>query len=109
MDVPTDDAIMVLVPVPPLPEGLAPEAVEAATARIVQQARHAVIKTFEGAGMAGFGDAIVDERIRTPPSWEQAYGLRRGTVFGLSHPLAQLSLIRPGRRHDGVDCIGSEA
>jgi phytoene desaturase (3,4-didehydrolycopene-forming) len=100
--VPTDDAIMVLVPVPPLPEGLAADAVEAATARIVHHARAAVIDTFERAGMAGFGEAIVDERVRTPPGWQQAYGLRRGSVFGLSHPLEQLSVLRPGRRHGGV-------
>ena len=30
------------------------------------------------------------------------YALRRGAVFGLSHNLAQLSLLRPARRHPGA-------
>jgi phytoene dehydrogenase-like protein len=46
--------------------------------------------------------AIVDERVRTPPGWRDAYGLRRGSVFGLSHNLEQLALARPARRHKGV-------
>ena len=97
VDLPSDDAIMVLVPVPPLPEGLSTQAVEAATERIVTCARAAVISTFEVAGMDEFGEAIVDERVRTPPGWRDAYGLRRGSVFGLSHPLEQLrcALSRP--------------
>ena len=38
-EVPTDDAIMVLVPVPPLDESLPEDAVESVTARIVECAR----------------------------------------------------------------------
>jgi phytoene desaturase (3,4-didehydrolycopene-forming) len=52
--------------------------------------------------MEGFGATIVDERVRTPPGWRDAYGLRRGSVFGLSHNLEQLALARPARRHKGV-------
>lgn len=81
---PSDDAIMVLVPVPPLPEGLAEADVADATERLTSAARAAVIRAFERAGMAGFADAIVHERVRTPPGWREAYGLRRGSVFGLS-------------------------
>ena len=102
VEAPTDDAVMVLVPVPPLDERLSESEVGAATERIVARAREAVVRTFEAAGMEGFGDAVVDERVRTPPGWRDAYGLRRGSVFGLSHNLEQLALARPARRHDGV-------
>ena len=102
VEAPTDDAVMVLVPVPPLDERLSASEAGAATERIVARAREAVVRTFEAAGMEGFGDAVVDERVRTPPGWRDAYGLRRGSVFGLSHNLEQLALARPARRHDGV-------
>jgi phytoene dehydrogenase-like protein len=103
VDAPEDDAIMVLVPVPPIDERLSPEELHAATEQLVLATREAVVRTFEGAGMAGFRDAIVDERVRTPLGWRDSYGLRRGAVFGLSHNLEQLAFARPGRRHPGVD------
>ena len=31
--------------------------------------------------------------------WRDKFALRRGSVFGLSHGLSQLSLLRPARRH----------
>ena len=99
----TDDAIMVLVPVPPLDERLSLEEAEAATDRMVNAARQAVIRRFEAAGMDGFGASIVDERVRTPLGWREAFGLRRGSVFGLAHNLEQLAIARPGRRHPSVD------
>ena len=37
--------------------------------------------------------------MRAPPGWKRAYGLARGSVFGLSHPLEALSFFRPGRKH----------
>ena len=49
--------------------------------------------------MEGFRDSIVDERVRSPPGGRDAYGVRRGSVFGLAHNLEQLALLRPGRRH----------
>ena len=98
----SDDAVMVLVPVPPIDERLTPAEADAATERLVRRAREAVIRTFEAAGMEGFGSSIVDERVRTPPGWRDAYGLRRGSVFGLSHSLQQLALARPARRHPSV-------
>ena len=64
--------------------------------------RAGVLAAFEASGMRGFEAAIVGERVRTPLGWRNAYGLRRGSVFGLSHPLSQLSFFRPSRRHAGV-------
>ena len=102
VEAPTDDAVMVLVPVPPLDERLSESEVGAATERIVARARARRWCAFEAAGMEGFGDAVVDERVRTPPGWRDAYGLQARPVFGLSHNLEQLALARPARRHDGV-------
>lgn len=112
-----DDAIMVLVPVPPIDERLSDEARDAATRQTVTRAREQVLAAFERAGMVGFEDAIVEERVRTPLQWREAYGLRRGAVFGLSHGLDQLSIFRPGRggggggggngKADGVHWVGA--
>ena len=97
----TDDAIMVLVPVPPIDERLGADERRETTEKAVERARAAVLLAFAKAGMDGFEDAIVEERVRTPLGWRDAYGLRRGSVFGLSHPLSQLSIFRPGRRSTG--------
>ena len=52
--------------------------------------------------MAGFAGHVVREQVRTPLEWRDKYALRRGAAFGLSHNLAQLSLLRPARRHPGA-------
>jgi phytoene dehydrogenase-like protein len=61
-----------------------------------------VLAAFEAAGMKGFAGHVVHEQVRTPLEWRDKYALRRGAVFGLSHNLAQLSLLRPARRHAGA-------
>ena len=99
---PSDDAIMVLVPVPPIDESLSDAAQRTACDAAVARARRGVVAAFEGAGMAGFGSHIVGEEVRTPLEWRDLYSLRRGAVFGLAHSLTQLSLLRPARRHAGV-------
>ena len=102
---PTDDAIMVLVPVPPVDERLPPDEAKACTERLVERARDAVFAAFAEAGLEDFKASIVDERVRTPLMWREMYGLRRGAVFGLSHNLAQLSYLRPSPTH-GKDARG---
>ena len=52
--------------------------------------------------MAGFAGHVVREQVRTPLEWRDKYALRRGAVFGLSHNLAQLSLLRPARKVQSV-------
>lgn len=97
-----DDAIMVLVPVPPIDERLSDAEQREACKAAVARARRGVVAAFEGAGMARFASHIVGEEVRTPLEWRDAFALRRGAVFGLSHSLTQLSLLRPARRHAGV-------
>ena len=76
-------------------------------------ARAGVIGAFEAAGMAGFASHIVGEEVRTPLQWRNRCGLRRGAVFGLSHSLPQLSLLRPARRHGpmarGLHWVGASS
>lgn len=99
----TDDALMVLVPVPPIDEALTADLLASAEAEVVARARAGVLSTLEGCqGCEGFAKHIVGEQVRTPRGWRATYGLRRGSVFGLSHGLDQLSVLRPGRRHGRV-------
>ena len=95
----SDDAVMVLFPVPPIDERMSADEAEEATARLVERARACVLGAFAAAGMEGFERAVVDERVRTPLGWRDAYNVRRGSVFGLAHDLPQLALFRPARRH----------
>jgi len=94
------DSIMVLVPAPPLAEeGGSLEDIREAEERLKAKAREAVIKRFEDAGMTDFRSSIVDESIRGPLEWKQLFNLRRGSVFGIAHPMDQLSLFRPSPEH----------
>ena len=78
--------------------GLDDDALDAATDRLVAAARAAVVRAFEAAGMSGFAEAIVHERVRTPPGWRDAYGLARGSVGSLSSASPRKGLLRLRRR-----------
>ncbi|CAM9896207.1 unnamed protein product [Ascophyllum nodosum] len=102
------DAIMVLVPCPNIPddgprEGEGGEDVDR-RGGWVKRAREGVIREMEAsAGMEGFGDSIVREEVYAPWDWRDRYNLRRGAVFGLSHGLRQLSLMRPAPQHPTIN------
>lgn len=98
-ELPTDDAVMVLVPVPPLDERMSAADVSAATERMVARARDAVIQTFESAGMEGFGATIVDERVRTPLAGETPMGCGAARSLG-SRTTSSSS--RSLARHDAI-------
>uniref|UniRef100_A0A7S2R9P3 Amine oxidase domain-containing protein n=1 Tax=Rhizochromulina marina TaxID=1034831 RepID=A0A7S2R9P3_9STRA len=92
------DAITVLVPAP----GLRPSSEEAYdTGVVVSRARAFVLEQFRRAGM-DVEKHLVAEQVVSAPKWKQDFGLERGSVFGLSHPLSQLSFFRPGPRSPGV-------
>mmetsp|Transcript_2368 Transcript_2368/g.3411 ORF Transcript_2368/g.3411 Transcript_2368/m.3411 type:complete len:634 (-) Transcript_2368:193-2094(-) len=93
------DSIMVLVPAPPMDESMSVQEQEAFEAKLVEQAREGVIRRFEDAGMKDFRDHIVQEAVRTPLKWKEMYNLNRGAVFGIAHPMTQLSIFRPGPKH----------
>ncbi|GAB5366852.1 hypothetical protein AAMO2058_001179400 [Amorphochlora amoebiformis] len=96
------DSIMVLVPSPPVDESLSLEEARERERRVKFEVREAVIQRFEDAGMKDFRSHIVGESIRTPTQWREKYNLRRGSVFGLAHPMQQLSLFRPQPKHPTI-------
>ena len=96
---PGQDAITVLVPVPPLPRGQGRS--EEDDQVLVDQVRLAVFKRL--APVCGDVESfIVCESTRSPITWKDEFGLFRGQVFGLAHSLQQLSLLRPRFRHPKV-------
>jgi phytoene desaturase len=63
--------------------------------------REAVINRLKQAGLADIEDHIIHERCFTPRTWESAYHVSKGSVFGsLSHSLFQMGYFRPHNRHD---------
>ena len=98
---------LALAPPPPSPHSPPPthphaRSADAFSCLAVWRRSKGVLAAFEAAGMADFAGHVVHEQVRTPLEWRDKYALRRGAVFGLSHNLAQLSLLRPARRHAGA-------
>merc|ERR1740121_2217663 len=58
----------------------------------------------DGSGMQAL---IKGERVVTPAEWARRYSLMHGSVFGLSHGLAQLACFRPPRQ-TGVPGLDSQ-
>lgn len=111
---PGHDAITILVPCPTLDEGgddcrgRADDNDDA----LIGRARELVVSRFHRAGVEDVEKHIVAEEIVGPSTWRARYGLHRGAVFGLAHPLTQLAIFRPGPRHphiDGLYFVGASA
>jgi len=63
--------------------------------------REAVIKRLKKAGLTDIEDHIKHERCYSPKTWESAYHVSKGSVFGsLSHSLFQMGYFRPHNRHN---------
>ena len=63
--------------------------------------RDAVIRRLKKAGLTDIEEHIKHEICYTPKTWETAYHVSRGSVFGsLSHSLFQMGYFRPHNRHD---------
>ncbi len=63
--------------------------------------REAVINRLKKAGLSDFEEHIIHERCYTPKTWESAYHVSKGSVFGsLSHSLFQMGYFRPHNRHN---------
>jgi phytoene desaturase len=62
--------------------------------------RDAVISRLKKAGLTDIEEHIKHERCYTPRTWESAYHVSKGSVFGsLSHSLFQMGYFRPHNRH----------
>jgi phytoene desaturase len=63
--------------------------------------RDAVIRRLKKAGLTDIEDHIKHERCYSPKTWENAYNVSKGSVFGsLSHSLFQMGYFRPHNRHN---------
>ena len=63
--------------------------------------RDAVIKRLQKAGLTDIEEHIKHERCYSPKTWESAYHVSKGSVFGsLNHSLFQMGYFRPHNRHN---------
>jgi phytoene desaturase len=63
--------------------------------------RDAVIGRLKKAGLTDIEEHIKHERCYSPKTWESAYHVTKGSVFGsLSHSLFQMGYFRPHNRHN---------
>ncbi|WP_112273193.1 phytoene desaturase family protein [Lentzea terrae] len=69
--------------------------------RIGPRYRDELVATLEERGLTGFGAAIQDEHLVTPPDWANA----AGTPFGLAHTFAQTGPFRPRNVVKGADNV----
>jgi phytoene desaturase len=100
------DAITVLVPCPTTESISEDSAAAGDDDELVSHCRKLVLERFnevltEPNGFR-FEDRIVAEDAVSPRMWRRQYGLGKGAVFGLAHPILQLSFFRPGPRHPDV-------
>mmetsp|Transcript_33471 Transcript_33471/g.48527 ORF Transcript_33471/g.48527 Transcript_33471/m.48527 type:complete len:432 (+) Transcript_33471:426-1721(+) len=96
------DAITVLVPVPPLRDSS--DRISQYDEKEVIRIRAAVLSRMQAVcdqvgQKVTLKDHIVCESHRTPSDWQRDFNLFRGSAFGLTHNLQQLSLLRPRIRH----------
>jgi len=54
-----------------------------------------VLKALVDSGIGDIRSSIVEEFVIDPLEWERRYALTHGAVFGMSHGLDQLALMRP--------------
>ena len=94
---------MVLVPVPPLPEDQSEDELRQTVDEWIAAARAGVLERLRADAGCDIADDILQEEVVDPIAWRDRFQLRRGAVFGLSHGLEQLSLLRPSRLHPRVE------
>lgn len=86
------DSVMVLLPVANIQQ----RAGNADYASVVAAGRQKVFDTLSAADVGLQQQHIIEEVVRQPAEWRQAYALEHGAAFGLSHGLNQLAVLRPG-------------
>ncbi|MFK7736087.1 MAG: phytoene desaturase family protein [Pirellulaceae bacterium] len=56
-------------------------------------------------GLGDVRERIVTERMITPKTWEEDFGLYRGSTFNLAHNLNQMLHLRPHNRFEDLDGV----
>jgi phytoene desaturase len=89
------DSISLLVPV-----GHLDEKNEKDWLQLRKQAKAAALARLKREGIPNIEDHIKFEVVYNPKSWQQIYGVSKGSVFGsLSHKLMQMGYMRPHNQH----------
>jgi phytoene desaturase (3,4-didehydrolycopene-forming) len=100
---PGTDAVVVLVPVGHiLKSGTASNPSSQDWSSIISFARNTVISTIESRlslPANSLSQLITHEIINSPPTWESAFNLDKGSILGLSHSFFNVLSFRPGIRH----------
>lgn len=97
------DAITLLIPVPPLRNDLSNSSLE--DEALVRRALDAALDRIQSVVSdpnENLRRSLSSVNTRTPTTWQQEFNLFRGSAFGLSHSLDQLSIFRPRLRHQKV-------
>jgi phytoene desaturase len=69
--------------------------------RLMDKTREAVIRRLKQHGLTDIEEHIKSETCFLPVTWESAYHISRGSVFGsLSHALMQMGYFRPHNQHN---------
>ncbi|KAJ3291515.1 hypothetical protein HDU79_002342 [Rhizoclosmatium sp. JEL0117] len=91
------ETLAVLVPTGIITEKTTEQEMKSIHAR----ARAAVIEAVQSRipGCDDFESWIVTESVNTPFTWEEKFGLWKGSALGLSHDLLQVIYMRPEMRH----------
>ncbi|ORY40098.1 phytoene desaturase [Rhizoclosmatium globosum] len=91
------ETLAVLVPTGIITEKTTEQEMKSIHAR----ARAAVIEAVQSRipGCDDFESWIVTESVNTPFTWEEKFGLWKGSALGLSHDLLQVIYMRPKMRH----------
>lgn len=118
------DSIVVLVPVGHLLNSATPSGFPAASSgdgiapeedwnTIVHSARDKVLSIIESrTGCTPLLKRIIHEDVNSPPSWESAFNLDKGSILGLSHSFFNVLAFRPKTKHaqiEGVYFVGASA
>ena len=94
-----DSTLYVLVPVPHAHKNVI------WTPEIVSNYRALALKQLRKEGLEDVEERIVTERIVTPKTWEEDFGLYRGATFNLAHNLGQMLHMRPHNRFEDLDGV----
>jgi phytoene desaturase len=71
-------------------------------ARDTEKFRALALKQIERIGIAGVEGRIRTERVFTPNTWHDEFGLYKGATFSMAHSLDQMLHLRPHNRFEDV-------
>ena len=93
------ESVMVLLPVANMQKLRDPSGYD----ELIRKGRETVVRYMaKVTGIPDLEKHIVGEQVIDPVAWEQLYGLKFGSAFGLAHGLDQLSLFRPANKDPTV-------